>query len=103
MFKRWVLGIILMLIASGLWSGALAASEPVSLKVGTLISLSLSEEAAEYTFTPTANGLYAVYVFPGSSDARGAVTVSPKPSPNSESCPATRFLRLRAAASIAGS
>lgn len=71
MYRRWLMGIILLLIASGLWSGALAASEGVpALSVGAMAELKLSETAAEYTFTPSANGLYSVYAFPGEDGTR---------------------------------
>ena len=77
MFKRWLLGMMMLLIASGVWSGAFAASESgVELRTGALVELELSEAAAEYTFTPVANALYAVYVFPGSDGARAEAALS---------------------------
>ena len=48
MFRRWLTGIILLLIASGLGSGAFAASETSELlRVGALTELTLSGDAAE--------------------------------------------------------
>lgn len=73
MYRRWLTGLVLLLIASGLWSGALAASEePAQLQVGAMVELELSDEAAEYAFTPSANGLYAVYLFPGGDGGMSA-------------------------------
>ena len=77
MFRRWLTGIILLLIASGLGSGAFAASETAApLRVGALTELELSGDAAEYTFSPPANGLYGVYVFPGSDGMQAQVEIS---------------------------
>ena len=53
-------------IASGLGSGAVAASEtnPNRLEPGALTGVKLSGTVQEYAFTPSANGQYAVYLFP---------------------------------------
>ena len=76
MFRRWLTGIILLLIASGLGSGAFAASETTELlRVGALTELTLSGDAAEYIFSPVANGLYGVYVFPGSDGMQAQVEI----------------------------
>lgn len=66
MYRRCLLGLIVLLIASGLWSGALAAS--ADMGAGALVRLELSDAPAEYTFTPSANGLYAVYLFPAGDE-----------------------------------
>ena len=64
-FRRWLTGLFVLMIASGLGSGALAASEfDMELTVGAMVSLSLDGGAAEYAFTPAANGEYAAYLFP---------------------------------------
>lgn len=76
MLRRWLMGIFFLLIASGLWSGALAASESVSaLRVGAMAELELSKTAAQYAFTPSANGLYSVYAFPDGDGARAQVEI----------------------------
>lgn len=75
MHMRRVLGLILLLlIASGLLPGALCASaEPVPLYGGGLARVELSDSAQEFSFTPTANGLYGVYLLPGTDGAKGEV------------------------------
>lgn len=66
--------ILLLLIASGLLSGAFDASaEMVSLSGGAMPRVELSETAQEFTFTPTANGLYGVYLLPETGGAKGKV------------------------------
>lgn len=68
---------ILLLIASGLGSGAFAASETTALlRIGALTELELSGDAAEYTFIPPANGLYGVYVFPGGDGIQAQVEIT---------------------------
>ena len=77
MFRRWLTAIILLLIASGLGSGAFAASETAApLRAGALTELELSGDGVEYTFTPAANGLYGVYVFPGGDGMQAQVEIT---------------------------
>lgn len=76
-FKRWMAGLLALVIASGCSSGAFGASAEesiltlydaqIQLSPGALTRLTLpgdSSSQAEYAFTPTANGLYDVYLFP---------------------------------------
>ena len=73
-YRHWLMGLIVLLIASGFAPGALAVSaedaQPVG--AGALVRLSLSDEPETYAFTPSVNGQYAAYVFPlaGGADAR---------------------------------
>ena len=62
--------VLMLLIASGLLSGALAASEDAGagLESGALVQVTLSETAQTFSFTPQANADYGVYVLPESSD-----------------------------------
>ena len=69
-----VVAVLLVAAAVLIWSGALAASEQ-PLDVGTLVQLELSGTAAQYTFTPGANGLYGVYIFPGEDNTRGEAAI----------------------------
>ena len=64
--RRWIMALIVLLIASGFVPGALAASVESEnhMEAGALVRLDLSDEPAEYAFTPAANGLYAVYLLP---------------------------------------
>ncbi len=58
-----ILFAMMALLASGtMMSGALAA--PQEMDLGALVSIELSEETASYTFTPTVNGEYSLYVYP---------------------------------------
>lgn len=74
-YRRWLWGLFVLLIASGFMPGALAASmgAPRALVPGALTRMELSDVPVEYTFSPSANGLYAVYFFPIDRDARAAV------------------------------
>ena len=78
-YRRWLAGLIVLWIASGLWSGALAVSEPAVetaaavLEAGALTRLELEETPVEYVYTPSANGLYDVHLFPVSDAPRARV------------------------------
>lgn len=67
---------IVLLIASGLWSGALAASAQrvetaaAVLEAGAMARIELSQTPVEYVYTPSANGIYDVHVFPVSDAPR---------------------------------
>ena len=66
---RWLKALFALLIASGLWSGALAASENAQpLRMGEMLLIDSSGGSSEYAFTPPANGEYAVYLFPADEE-----------------------------------
>lgn len=77
--RRWILAAMVLLIASGLFPGAMIASGEAMTRynvrnryeVGDLVSFQLpdqGEDMLEYAFTPSANGIYGIYVFPVSND-----------------------------------
>lgn len=73
---RRILGLILLLlIASGLTSGAFGASADPALLGGGMARVELGEAAQEFAFTPAVNGLYGVYLLPETQGAQGEVEV----------------------------
>lgn len=69
-YRRFMMALMVLWIASGFAPGALAASAEDGnfMEAGALVRLDLSEEPEEYSFTPAANGLYAAYLLPVSEN-----------------------------------
>lgn len=80
--RRLLTGILLFLFAPGLLSGALAMSGDVAtqsannrMQPGALVRVDLTGKPLEYDFTPSANGLYDVYLFPEEDSLAAKVEV----------------------------
>lgn len=67
--------ILLLLIASGLLSGAFGASAETISPDGGAFALVEPDGIREFTFTPSANGLYGVYLLPEDAGAQGEAVI----------------------------
>lgn len=73
---RRLLGLLLLLlIASGFVPGALCASAEAVLLGGEPAHVELTEDAQAFRYTPTANGLYGVYLMPETDGASGRAEI----------------------------
>lgn len=73
--KKWMTRLAVCLIASVLGTGAFAMRAWAESDMQGLISIQLTQDEQSFTFEPTVNGLYSVWLFPENENTRAKATI----------------------------